>query len=119
MWDNHRLTSYTATYRYYHAFDGCLAPAVLTFHCSRMLSALGILDLHLRDRAYLVGDVPSIGDLSMCGYQSFPSEELGDDLATSYAAITSRLERLSGLPGWRSPYDLLPAPRAAHTGLTV
>ncbi len=119
MWDNHKLTSYTATYRYYFAFDRSLDPAVLAFQRSRMLSALGILDLHLRDRAYVVGDVPSIVDLSMCGYLFFPSEELGVDLTTSYPAIASWLERLSGLPGWRTPYDLLPGPRAARAGLTV
>lgn len=43
----------------------------------------------------------------------------GVDLATSCAAIASWLKRLSGLPGWRAPYDLLPALWAAHTGLTV
>lgn len=53
MWDNHKLTSHTATYHYYHAFDRSLAPAVLAFRRSRMLSALGTLDLHLRDRAYV------------------------------------------------------------------
>lgn len=116
MWDNHKLTSYTATYRYYHAFDRSLDPAVLAFQRGRMLSALDILNLHLGDRGYVVGDAPSIVDLSMCGYLFFPSEELGVDLATSYPAVSAWLGRLAGMPGWRAPYDLLPGPRRQLAG---
>jgi glutathione S-transferase len=111
MWDNHKLTSYTATYRYYRTFDPSLDPAVLAFQRGRMLAALDILNIHLRDRGYVVGDSPSIVDLSMCGYLFFPSEETGIDLAQAYPAIATWLGHLSALPGWRGPYDLLPGPR--------
>lgn len=111
MWDNHKLTSYTATYRYYRSFDPSIDPAVLAFQRGRMLAALDILNLHLRNRDYIVGAAPSIVDLSMCGYLYFPRDETGVDLAQSHPAVAAWLARLSQLPGWCGPYDLLPGPR--------
>ena len=47
----------------------------------------------------------------MIGYLSFPKEEAGYDIAASHPAIHAWLGRVAKLPGWRSPYDLLPGRR--------
>jgi glutathione S-transferase len=47
----------------------------------------------------------------MVGYLSFPKEEAGHDLAMSHPAVHAWLGRVAMLPGWRSPYDLLPGKR--------
>ena len=49
------------------------------------------------------GENPSIADFSLCGYLFFASEaELQVPLN-----VQSWLGRLSKLPGWKHPYDLL------------
>src|SRR4051794_24082341 len=83
FWDNHKLTGYLATYRYQRAFTPSPDPHVLTFMRKRIDDYLGILDRHLGDRDFVVGDAPTIADVSMIGYLSFPKEEAGYDLAAS------------------------------------
>jgi glutathione S-transferase len=111
FWDNHKLTGYLATYRFQRAFTPSPDPAVLAFLRRRIDDFLGILDAHLRDRAFVVGDRATIADLSMVGYLMFPRHEAGYDLAASHPAVHAWLVRVTALPGWRSPYDLLPGRR--------
>ncbi len=111
FWDNHKLTGYLATYRYQRAFTPSPDPHVLTFMRKRIDDYLGILDRHLGDRDFVVGDAPTIADVSMIGYLSFPKEEAGYDLAASHPAIHAWAGRIAALPGWRAPYDLLPGKR--------
>ena len=47
----------------------------------------------------------------MIGYLFFPKDESGIDLAASHPAIQAWLDRISALPGWVAPYDLLPGKR--------
>jgi glutathione S-transferase len=72
---------------------------------------LGIAERHLQNRSFVVGDQPTIADVSMVGYLSFPVEESGYDLAASHPALHAWLRRVAALPGWRAPYDLLPGKR--------
>ena len=111
FWDNHKLTGYMATYRYQRAFTPSPDRAVLTFMRRRLDDYLGILDGQVRERAFVVGDRPTIADLSMCAYLSFPPHESGYDLAASHPAVHAWLGRIAALSGWRSPYDLLPGAR--------
>jgi glutathione S-transferase len=111
FWDNHKLTGYLATHRYQRAFTPSPDPHVLTFMRKRIDDYLGILDRHLGDRDFVVGDAPTIADVSMIGYLSFPKEEAGYDLAASHPAIHAWAGRIAALPGWRAPYDLLPGMR--------
>ncbi len=106
LFDNHKLTSYTATYRFLRTFDKSADPAVLTFLRGRAESAWGVLNAHLAARTYIVGERLTIADMSLCGYLFF-DEEIGVDWQT-YPHLDDWLTRLRSTPGWRHPYDLMP-----------
>ena len=106
LWDNHKLTSYIATLRYMVTLAKVGEPQVHDFLRGRVKSALGILDLHLGKSPFAAGPVPTIADLSMCGYLYWP-EEFGVSWK-EYPAIGAWLERIKALPGWVHPYELMP-----------
>ena len=106
LWDNHKLTSYTATYRFLRTFTKDPDPAVMKFLRTRAETAWGTLEAHLAMRRYVVGDRLTVADLSLCGYLFWP-EEIGVDWDT-YPAIRDWLERIRGQPRWVHPYQLMP-----------
>jgi glutathione S-transferase len=106
LWDNHKLTSYTATFRSMRMFVKSPEPAVLTFLRGRAETAWGILNAHLADRHYVVGDRLTIADLSLCGYLFWP-DEVGVDW-DAYSGIKSWLARIQQEPRWVHPYKLMP-----------
>ena len=114
FWDNHKLTGYLATYRFQRTFTPSPDPHVLAYFRRRIDDFLGILEQHLKGRPFVACDRPTVADLSMVGYLSFPSEETGYDLALSHPAVNAWLGRVASLSGWRSPYDLLPGKRLRH-----
>jgi glutathione S-transferase len=83
-------------------------PAVLSFLKSRVEGALSIVDKHLTDRPFVLGDRPTIVDFSMAGYLYYPPEETGFDLQAAFPAIHAWCQRLAALPGWKPPYELMP-----------
>jgi glutathione S-transferase len=114
FWDNHKLTGYMATYRYRRTFTPNPDPAVLAFLRERIDDFLGILERHVSDRSFVIGDRATIVDLSMCAYLSFPNDETGYDLAISHPKVHAWLGRIAALQEWRSPYELLPGQRLTH-----
>jgi glutathione S-transferase len=114
FWDNHKLTSYMATYRYYRTFTPSPDPHVQAHFRKRIDDFLGILQQHLQTHAFAIGDRPTVADISMIAYLSYPNDETGYDLAASHPAIQAWLSRVANLPGWRSPYELLPGKRLTH-----
>jgi glutathione S-transferase len=108
LFDNHKFTSYVATYRFLRAFAKAGDPAVHAFLKGRIESAFKIVEKHLTIRAYVLGAKPSIADFSMCGYLYYPPEELGFDIAADYPAVAAWLDRIKALPGWEHPYKLMP-----------
>lgn len=111
FWDNHKLSGYMATYRYYRAFTPSPDTAVLAFLRRRLDDFLGILNAHLGGRPFAIGEHPTIADISLMAYLSFPGRESGYDFAASHPAVDAWLARIAKLPGWRAPYDLLPGKR--------
>ncbi len=107
LWDNHKLTSYTATYRFFKSLMKGADPAVLEFLRQRSAGALGILDLHLAKNDFALGKRPTIADISMCGYMFF-NDEFGVDWAKDYPNIGKWLARIQTLKGWMHPYKLMP-----------
>jgi glutathione S-transferase len=81
-------------------------PAVLEFLRSRVLGAFGIVEKHLEKNAFLLGEEPTIADFSLVGYQYY-DEETGIDRG-AFPNITAWTQRISGLPGWKHPYELMP-----------
>jgi glutathione S-transferase len=115
LFDNHKFTSYFATWRYMKSFAaGAPDPTIAKWLRGRIDNAFGIVERHLADRAFVVGDAPTIADLSLCGYLYYPAEESGIDLPAQCPAIAAWLERLKQeLPGWQLPYALLPGTQVA------
>lgn len=114
LYDNHKFTSYFATYRFMHALaEATPDPAVMAFLRTRFEAAFAIVDKHLQQSAFMVGDAPTIADFSLCGYLFYPVEETGYDVRAKHPAMARWLERIQGLPGWRGPYACLPGERIA------
>jgi len=114
FWDNHKLTSFMATYRYLRTFTSSPDPHVLAFLRKRLDDFLGILEQHLERNAFAIGSRPTVADISMIAYLSYPGDETGYDFAASHPAVSAWLGRVADLPGWRSAYDLLPGKRLTH-----
>ena len=106
LWDNHKLTSYTATLRFMRTFAKTGETPVTEFLSGRMKGAYAILNTHLATHRFAIGDAPTIADLSMCGYLFWP-DEIGVDWA-EYPHIGRWLSDISALPGWVHPYQLMP-----------
>ncbi|MCG8434987.1 MAG: glutathione S-transferase family protein, partial [Gammaproteobacteria bacterium] len=106
LFDNHKLTSYTATLRFLRTFTDTSGP-VVDFLRDRSNIALGVLDKHMENRSFAISERPTIADISMCGYLFWP-DEIGVDWATDFPHIETWLERISNLPGWVHPYELMP-----------
>ena len=114
LFDNHKFTSYMATYRFMKAFGAAAPdPAVMAFLRSRMDAAFTIVNKHLATSHFMVGDAPTIADFSMCGYLYYPVEESGYEVQQRYPHIGAWLSRLRNVPGWALPYDILPGERSA------
>jgi len=107
LFDNHKLTSYTATLRSLRSIVKTGETPVTEFLHKRASAAWSILDRHLGARSFVVGERPTIADLSLCGYL-FYDGEIGIE-TRDYPAIAAWLARIRALPGWRHPYDLMPA----------
>lgn len=107
FWDNHKLSTQIGTTRFLMNF---LPPdkrpeAVIPFLQGRLKAAYTVLNDHLADRHWIVGDTPTIADLSCCGYLYYP-EPFGFTRA-DWPHIDAWLDRISALPGWKHPYDLM------------
>lgn len=108
FWDNHKGSSQFGALRFLRNFlpeakrpDGAIA-----FMQGRVDAALATLDTRLADRHWLAADQPTIADLSCCGYLFYP-EPFGFD-PDKHPNIAAWLGRISALPGWNHPYDLMP-----------
>lgn len=114
LFDNHKFTSYFASYRFNKAFGAAMPDAaVMAWLKGRIESAFGITDRHLRGRHWLVGDTPTIADYSLSGYLFYPVEESGIALEPQFPALAAWVARLRALPGFADPYALLPGDRIA------
>lgn len=108
LWDNHKLSGQAGMTRFLANFlpeEKRPAP-VISFLQGRLKAAYATLNAHLEGREWIVGDAPSIADTACCGYLYYP-EPFGFD-RTDWPHLGAWLERLSALPGWKHPYDLMP-----------
>lgn len=109
LWDNHKFTNHYATRRFIKAFaPQAPAPEVLEWLKFHIDQNLAILDAHLADRRFIVGDRPTIADLSLAGYMYYPSTETGYDISATHRNISAWASRVAALPGWKHPYEMLP-----------
>ena len=109
LFDNHKFTSYFATYRFLYSLAPQPGePAVMAFLKGRTDGAFAIVDKHLAVHPFLLGGRPTIADISLAGYMFFPEAEHGYDFAASHPGLHAWKERIKALPGWVEPYALMP-----------
>jgi glutathione S-transferase len=114
FYDNHKFTSYFATWRFMKSFAAkAPEPAVAAFLKSRIDSAFFVVDKHLAGRDYIVGDALTIADMSLSGYLFYPPEESGYVLGERFKNLAAWRDRLKAAPGWGDPYQVLPGERIA------
>ncbi len=107
FFDNHKLTSYVATYRFMSKFMKKEGEPETEFLKARAMGALKVLETHLSTHDWAAAGQATLADISMCGYLFWP-DHFGvtwDD----YPAINAWLKRIQELPHWASPEALLPA----------
>ena len=107
LFDNHKFTSYFATLRFLVGIQKTGETPVTEFLRGRAQTAFGMVEKHFAGRDFLLGDRPTIADISMVGYLYY-TEETGLDRAP-YPNITGWAKRIAALPGWAPPYDLMRA----------
>ena len=105
LFDNHKFTSYFATLRFLVGIQKTGEGPVTEFLRGRAQTAFGIVEKHLAERQFIIGDRPTIADISMVGYLYY-TEETGFDRAP-YSNIIGWAKRIAALPGWVPPYDLM------------
>jgi glutathione S-transferase len=108
LFDNHKFTSYTATYRFMKHFMKDASPDVLAFLHGRAKAAWAVLNTQLeKTQAYVIGDYPTVADFSLAGYVYF-DDEIGVNWAQDYPAIAAWIDRMKAMPNWQHPYVMMP-----------
>jgi glutathione S-transferase len=109
IFDNQKVNGFLGPFRFLRIFAKPAGdPAVLAFLKGRIDGNLAIVNKRLASHPYLLGDRPTIADVSMTAYLYYPAEEFGFDIAKQHPAIAAWLERMTALPGWKHPYELMP-----------
>ena len=111
LFDNHKFTSYLATWRFQLGWTRAPDAAVIAFFRARMEAAFGVAEAHLAGRDFMLGARPTIADISMNGYLHYPESEWPIGLHQRYPNIAAWIGRIRALPGWKPAYELLPGPR--------
>ena len=62
FWDNHKLTGYMATYRYFRTFTPSPDEHVLKHFRRRLDDFLSILEQHMQKNAFAIGERPTVAD---------------------------------------------------------
>lgn len=108
LWDNHKFSSQNGMTRFLMNFlpEEKRPQPVIAFMQGRIKAALQVLEGHLENRDWIVGDAVTNADISCCGYLYYP-EPFGFTRA-DWPNIDRWLNNISNLPGWQHPYDLMP-----------
>jgi glutathione S-transferase len=107
LWDNHKLTSYVATYRFLRNFAKKDGAPETEFMKGRMIAALKVFEAFMAQRDWVAASRPTIADLSICGYLFWP-QDIGVEWE-QYPAIGAWLKRIQSLENWAAPEALLPS----------
>jgi len=107
LFDNHKFTSYFATLRFLLGLKKFPESPVTEFLRSRVIAAYEVVERRLEKTSFLIGDRPTIADLSLVGY-CYYTEDCGLDRWKLFPAIDAWRQRIATLPGWKAPYDLMP-----------
>src|SRR5262245_8318091 len=109
IFDNQKVNGFLGPYRFLKNFAKPAGdPAVLAFFKGRIDGNLAIVNKRLEKTPFLIGERPTIADVSLAGYLYYPVEEFGFDIGKDHPAIAAWRERIKALPGWVHPYELMP-----------
>jgi glutathione S-transferase len=108
LFDNQKVNGYLGPYRAIKNFTPTPNQTVMEFLKGRFDNSLGIVNKRLQAAPFLLGERPTIADVSLAGYLFYPAEEFGFDIGKDHPAIGAWGERMKALPGWGHPYDLMP-----------
>ena len=108
LWDNHKMSSQTGITRFLMNFlpEDKRNPDVIGFMQGRCKAAFDVLNTHLTDRDWIVGDEITTADIANCSYLYYP-EPFGFE-RKDWPNIDRWLDNISNTPGWKHPYDLMP-----------
>ena len=109
VFDNQKVNGFLGPYRFLKNFARPAGdPAVIAFLKGRIDGSLAIVDKRLAGRAFILGERPTIADISLCAYMYYPAEEFGFDIRAEHKNIDAWLDRIKALPHWGHPYELMP-----------
>jgi glutathione S-transferase len=109
IFDNQKVNGFLGPFRFLKNFAKPAGdPAVMAFLKARIDGNLAIVNKRLEKSPFLIGDRPTIADISMCAYLYYPPEEYGFDIRKEHPAISAFLDRVAALPNWAHPYDIMP-----------
>jgi glutathione S-transferase len=109
IFDNQKVNGFLGPYRFLRSFAKPPGdPAVLAFLKGRIDGNLAIVEKRLSTRAFMLGERPTIADISLVAYLYYPAEEFGFDIPGTHPAIAKWLARIKAMPGWKHPYELMP-----------
>jgi glutathione S-transferase len=103
FWEANRIGFSLANLRYGHKYlpQGAASDGQAMLR-ERFNADIARLEDELADgRAFIVDDMPTIADMSLCGYLYWPEQAN----VTLPPRVQGWLGRISALPGWRHPYD--------------
>src|ERR1700752_3953200 len=87
IFDNQKVNGFLGPYRFLKNFARPGGdPAVLAFLKGRIDGNLSIINKRLEGRKFLLGDRPTIADVSLAGYLYYPAEEFGFDIGKDHPA---------------------------------
>ena len=109
IFDNQKVNGFLGPYRFLKNWAKPPGdPAVMAFLKGRIDGNLAIVEKRLSAHSFVLGERPTIADISLVGYFYYPAEEFGFDIAGAHPSIGKWLDRMKALPGWRHPYELMP-----------
>jgi len=109
IFDNQKVNGFLGPFRFLRTLAKPPGdPAVLAFLKGRIDASLAIVNKRLTSRKFLLGDRPTIADISLAGYLYYPADEFGFDISKDHPAIAVWCERIKALPRWKHPYELMP-----------
>src|SRR5216683_1556250 len=109
IFDNQKLNGFLGPFRFLRNFAKLkLDPAVAEFLKGRIMGSLAILDKRLQRAPFVLGERPTIADLSLVAYLYYPAQEFGFDITADHKHVAAWLDRVKALPGWKHPYEVMP-----------
>ncbi len=97
IFDNQKVNGFLGPFRFLKNFAPSPGdPAVMAFLRARIGAALAIVNKRLEKTPFLLGDRPTIADISMCAYLFYPPEEYGFEIRKDHPAIAQFLDPRAG-----------------------